>query len=183
MLGDMKLWPFILLGVFLVVAWMGLNVARTYTLSHADDPAFYNAHAKALQEDLGFVHGSPYIRVKWRLLSQEVMTFEQVRPEGPLARAGIREGDIVADKSLWYVGFYRMLEAARGKEVVISVVAGGDGPPLTKRPVRKVSVFIPARPNHSLELRGGHAPAGANAGGTGCRIARHELCSSDMRPT
>lgn len=151
-LGNMKLWPFILLGVLLVLAWIVLGVARLSTPSHDDDEAFYKAHAKALQDDLGFVHGSPYIRVKGHWFSQEIMTFEQVRPNGPLGQAGIREGDIVADESLWYVGFYRMLEAARGKEVVISVLPGGDGPQLRKRPVRRVSVFVPARPEQSLEL-------------------------------
>lgn len=146
----MKLWPYILVGVLLVVAWVVLGVGMS-TSSSTDDTAFYDTHAKALQEDLGFVHGSPYITVKGHLFSQEIMTFEQVRPDGLLARAGIREGDIIADQSLWYVGFYRMLEAGRGKEVVISAVPGGDGAALKDRPVRKVSVFVPARPNHAVE--------------------------------
>jgi hypothetical protein len=106
-----------------------------------DDLRFFDTHAEALKRDLGFDYRSPYFRIGGRL--REVMTLEGIVPDGVLARAGIREGDIPLDESS-IIGLFRMLESARGSNVAISVVPGGDGPPLEQRPKRKVEFFVPS---------------------------------------
>ena len=104
------------------------------------DGEFYKQYAIQLQSDLGFKDGSPYYKVG---SFREVMTLEEIEPNGIFAKAGVKNGDIVADESLWYTSFYRFLEAARGKTFVFSTVDGGDGPPLKERKVREIIVNVP----------------------------------------
>ncbi len=106
------------------------------------DTQAYDRYAPALQRDLGFDHGSPYIQVGGT--RKELMTIEHVTPGGVFDRAGCRSGDIPLD-DLSIFGFYRWLEASRGQTVTISVADGGDGLPLHQRPKRRIELGIPAR--------------------------------------
>jgi hypothetical protein len=95
-----------------------------------------------LEKDLGFSHGSPYVKIENSQWGTEVMTLERIDPSGIFAQAGIKEGDIPLD-DLSITEFYRMLERSRGKEVTIMVVPGGDGPALNERLVRTVTFKVP----------------------------------------
>ncbi len=92
-----------------------------------------------LNSELGFTHGSPYVRCGDR--EQEVFTIESVAPGGAFDRAGFCDGDIVVGTDI--TGLYRELHRNRGREVTVSVVEGGDGPPLAERPVRKLCLAVP----------------------------------------
>ena len=106
------------------------------------DTQAYDRYAPALQRDLGFNHGSPYVQVGGT--RKELMTIEHVTPGGVFDRAGFRSGDIPLD-DLSIFGFYRWLDASRGQTVTISVADGADGLPLRQRPKRSIEVVIPAR--------------------------------------
>jgi membrane-associated protease RseP (regulator of RpoE activity) len=101
-----------------------------------------------LEHDLGVRIGSPYVKIEDSTLSSligtEVMTFEKLAPDSPLARAGIKEGDIPLD-DLSFTEFYRMLEQSRGKTIRITVVPGGNGPDLNARPRKTVEFTVPKR--------------------------------------
>ena len=95
--------------------------------------------AGELRKDLGFEHGTPYIRCgRWVC---GVLTVASLRPGGVFARAGFREGDVILGPSI--TGLYKMLHRRRGCEVCLKVVAGGDGPPLNQRPQREITVWVP----------------------------------------
>ena len=94
-----------------------------------------------LEQDLGFHHGSPYIRIGPHKVI-EVMTLENLDPSGPLAQAGAKEGDIPLG-GLSITGFFKMLDTSRGEQVTIILVAGGDGPPLNEREHRAVTFTVP----------------------------------------
>lgn len=95
---------------------------------------------KPLEDDLGFRHGSPYLRCGDSI--QEVFTIEAIVPGGIFDQAGIRDGDIVMGPSI--TGFYKLLHRNRGKEVTVHVVDGGDGPSLDDRPQRRIAFVVPA---------------------------------------
>jgi len=119
----------------LSVVAIGLLCARSQR-----DAEFYQLHGVRLQRDLGFKHGSPYVRVGGS--TREVMTIDEVVPDGPFARAGIQPADIVLDpKSI--DSLYRALEGARGATLQITVVPGGDGPPLEERQARTLTLEVP----------------------------------------
>jgi len=101
----------------------------------------YEAHAQQLNVDLGFDHGSPYVKIDGK--AQEVFTIESTVNEGVFDRSSVREGDIVMDVSI--LEFYENLEAHRGRVYTFSVVEGGDGPALAKRTKRPISVTIPPK--------------------------------------
>ena len=93
-----------------------------------------------LAKDLGFSHGSPYVRCGSSYC--EVFTIESVTSGGEFDRAGFRAGDIVCDLSI--TQFYMLLHQRRGQEITIRVVEGGDGPPLDQRTVRNITFTVPA---------------------------------------
>lgn len=95
-----------------------------------------------LEKDLGFTHGSPYVKIGDSKWGTEVMTLEKISPSGVLGKAGIKEGDIPLD-NLSITEFYRKLDRSRGKKVTIMVVPGSDGPSLTERPMRTVTFEVP----------------------------------------
>src|SRR6266480_5865553 len=65
-----------------------------------------------LERELGFQHGSPYIH--FGSTSREVFTLHPT-PDGVLARAGVRDGDIPIDFGI--TGFYKHLHRSRGSQV------------------------------------------------------------------
>lgn len=100
-------------------------------------------HGPTLDRNLGFTYATPYFLIDGRL--QEVMTLYP-KVGGPMHRGGVTDDDIVVGEGSVVCSFYRKLESARGKQMRFSVVAGGDGPPLNKRPIRSITVDVP-RPN------------------------------------
>jgi hypothetical protein len=101
---------------------------------------YYQLHVgRALDTDLGFTHGSPYVRCGEN--EREVFTIHSVQPAGVFAQAGFNNGDIVVGMSI--TQFYRTLHHGRGKEVSVSVVDGGDGAALSERRVRHLRFRVP----------------------------------------
>ncbi len=92
----------------------------------------------ALERDVGFAHGSPYVRFGER--REEVFTLHPV-PGGLLAIAGVRSGDIVREFTI--TGFYKHLHQNRGSDVTLFVMDGGNGPPAAQRAVRKIVLRVP----------------------------------------
>jgi hypothetical protein len=109
-----------------------------------------------LRSELGFEHGSPYVRCGG-ITRREVFTIESVRSGGVFERAGFHNGDIVVGMSI--TEFYRVLQSKRGDDVMISVVDGGDGPALSERPVRQIRFRVPETAQRSNKV------TGPNAGG------------------
>jgi hypothetical protein len=93
-----------------------------------------------LDRDLGFRHGSPYF--SFGDDSFEVFTLHPLTG-GPMHAAGVRDSDIVLDHSI--TGFYRTLHEHRGSTIAFRVTDGGDGIPMNQRPVRTVTLSIPAQ--------------------------------------
>ena len=101
---------------------------------------YYQSHVgRALGTELGFTHGSPYVRCGQS--EREVFTIHSVEPAGVFAQAGFTDGDIVVGMSI--TQFYRTLHHRRGEEVTVSVVDGGDGPALSERRVRQLRFTVP----------------------------------------
>jgi hypothetical protein len=120
----------------------GLALLSICIISSLYDGWMYQVKAKpALQQDLGFATGSPYINAGGVLV--EVLTVEDVVPGGIFDKAGVQKGDIIVDYSL--TELYRELEKNRGGSLTIPVVNGGDGPPLRSRPTRNVTIEIPLK--------------------------------------
>jgi len=127
----------VLCGVFcsLCCGWPAWVVweAHPYQLQISED----------LCRELGFRHGSPYVRNGDDLL--EVFTIEHVVPGGLFDQAGFRKHDIIVDR-LSITDFYRLLENARGGDpVTITVVPWADEQPLSERPRREVTFAVPSR--------------------------------------
>lgn len=96
---------------------------------------------QALRAELGFDDGSPYVKINGEY--REAFTVENVTPGGIFGRAGFREGDIIVHPHGRSIpAFYRMLDAKRGNTVTVTVVDGGDGPPLDQRPTRQIQFRI-----------------------------------------
>lgn len=93
-----------------------------------------------LQRDLGFGHGSPYVNFGDK--SVEVFTLHP-QTGGAMSAAGVRDSDIVLDHSI--TNFYRALHAHRGSTIAFRVTDGIDGVPLAQRPIRTVTLPIPAQ--------------------------------------
>jgi hypothetical protein len=123
-------------GVTLALLVAALVVAIAFVVSEAT--LYQSRLGPALERELGFAHGSPYVRLGER--RQEVFTLHPT-PGGTLAAAGVRNGDIVRDFSI--TGFYKHLHLSRGSQVTIRVMDGGDGPPADRRAVRTISFSVP----------------------------------------
>jgi hypothetical protein len=95
--------------------------------------------AEDLRRDLGFEHATPIIltgRLRW-----EVLAIGSLTPDGAFERAGFRVGDVIIGPSIG--GLYKMLHHGRGSEVRLTVVDGGDGPRLSQRSQREITVRVP----------------------------------------
>jgi hypothetical protein len=90
----------------------------------------------------GFELGSPYVKVGPDE-EEEVRVFERVDSGGAFARAGVTEGDILGgmlSKGLLYL-YLSLLSP--GDSTRVTILPGGDGPPIRKRPKRRVTVVAP----------------------------------------
>jgi hypothetical protein len=104
---------------------------------------YYQIHiGQSLDTELGFTHGSPYIRCGDTL--REVLTIHSVQPGGVFERAGFHSGDIVVGVGI--TAFYRTLHHGRGGELTVSVVDGDDGPSLSERRIRQIRFKVPEKP-------------------------------------
>lgn len=115
-----------------VAAAMGLFLAHMW---------YYQRHlGRPLNTQLGFTHGSPYVQCgeEWR----EVITIHSVEADGVFAHTGFTVGDIIVEPD-GSSELYRTLHEGRGGEVMVSVVDGGDGPPLSERRVRRLRFRVP----------------------------------------
>jgi hypothetical protein len=103
---------------------------------------YYQARlGPGLERDLGFKHGTRYIRCGRTLC--RLLAIQALTPGGPFAQAGFRVGDIIIGPSI--SGFFRILHRGRGSEARLTVVDGGDGPPLNQRAKRELLVQVPCR--------------------------------------
>ena len=101
----------------------------------------YGNNSPLLKYDLGFDHGSPYVKVGGEV--REVFMIDSILPGGVFDRSGVLRGDIVMDVQI--LEFYEHLERHRGGNYIFSVVEGGDGPEFGKRTKRTISVTIPPK--------------------------------------
>jgi hypothetical protein len=98
----------------------------------------------SLEQELGFQHGSPYIWEDGSSQPREVLTVESVVPNGIFDQAGFQRGNVIQGVSTNEL--FRLLHRGRGQQVTFRVVDGGNGPPLSKRPERLITVSVPAMP-------------------------------------
>jgi hypothetical protein len=97
-----------------------------------------------LERDLGFWHGTPYIRETGASEARVVLTVESIVPGSVFDQAGFKSGDIVRGLSI--NGLFQELHRGRGRQVTIRVVDGGDGPPLEQRSERAITFLVPPAP-------------------------------------
>lgn len=99
----------------------------------------YDKNSSSLQVDLGFIHGSPNVKLGDYI--REVFTIEHVVPGGEFAEAGVKSGDIVLSHKI--LSFYAELNESRGGAFRFTVAEGGNGPTLSERSRREIVVFVP----------------------------------------
>jgi hypothetical protein len=104
----------------------------------SEEAYFQTTLGPRVRQKYGFEVGTPFVQAGRRKVEVAEL---RVRPGGLLARAGVREGDLLADETLGQL--YRLLAAPKGAVISIRVVPGGDGPPLSERPVRIIVVTGP----------------------------------------
>ena len=92
-----------------------------------------------LKRDLGFTGSSPWVYAGGK--REEVFVLDSVDPNGIFGLGGARPGEIIATN--YGRDFCRELEERRGETVAVTLIPGGDGPPLDQRPTRKITVSIP----------------------------------------
>jgi hypothetical protein len=94
-----------------------------------------------VEQRFGFELGSPYVMAGGR--EEEVPVIERVDSGGAFARAGLAEGDILVNhisKGLLYLS---LSLAGTGDTRRVTVVPGGDGPRIGRRPKRRLTVVAP----------------------------------------
>jgi hypothetical protein len=94
-----------------------------------------------VEERFGFELGSPYVMAGGR--EEEVPVIERVDSAGAFARADLAEGDILVNhisKGLLYLS---LSIAGSGDTRRVTVVSGGDGPRISRRPKRRLTVVAP----------------------------------------
>jgi hypothetical protein len=94
-----------------------------------------------VEERFGFELGSPYVMAGGR--QEEVPMITRVDSGGAFARAGFAEGDILVNhisKGLLYLS---LSIAGSGDTRTVTVVSGGDGPRIGRRPKRRLTVVAP----------------------------------------
>jgi len=126
--------PEIVGGVFLL-----LFLASAYVTAEAYYYQWYLG--RDLERDLGFRDGAAYLRVGRRM--HAAVAVEEVVEGGVYDRAGIRRGDVLPDAS--HSDLFQLLHRHRGREVVLSIVDGGAGPPFCQRPRRLHRLLVPSR--------------------------------------
>src|SRR6266404_3824286 len=131
--------------IFKIIAVVGVTVALliaeivgSFVLVAHDADLYQERLGQPLERELGFRHGSPYIH--FGSTSREVFTLHPT-PDGVLARAGVRDGDIPIDFGI--TGFYKHLHRSRGSQVTVRLMDGGDGPPKSKRAIRTTTFYVP----------------------------------------
>ena len=123
-----------------ILALVGFGALVAFSVSVVTEALYYQGQlAEALQQDLGFTHATPYIRSGWR--TADVLVVGALIPGGVFDRVGFRVGDIIHGPSI--TGLYKMLHRGRGSVVRLTVLQGGDGPPLNQRPRRVIAVPVP----------------------------------------
>lgn len=115
-----------------------------------EDIAWAAENKARVRQSLGFSLDSPYLEIDGDY--QEVsLVIANLHPNGVLAEAGAKNGDIILKEKKFEphyyvdVGFYRWLAANSGKEVTITVVAGGSGVPISQRDRRLLTFTVPPR--------------------------------------
>ena len=104
------------------------------------DMAYNDTHGTLLRKDIGFKHGSPYIKLGDS--NKEVFTLHPIGKDSAMLKSDVKSGDIVYNYSS-IIEFYKALEAHRGKTIKFPVVDGGDGPPLKDRQQRIIELNVP----------------------------------------
>lgn len=116
-----------------------LVVASVYITAAA---YYYQVYlGPALERDLGFRHGSTYLRVGRRLHS--AVAVEAVSDGGVFARAGFRAGEVLPGVS--HTDLFKLLHRHRGRVAELTVVDGGEGLPFYERPRRVLRFSVPPR--------------------------------------
>lgn len=136
----MKRFKILAIGAAILLAALIAFVIYTVQQAHY----YQGVIGSFLERDLGFRHGSPYFTFGDD--SFEVFTLHP-QAGGGMAAAGVRDSDIVLDHSI--TDFYRALHEHRGSTITFRVTDGGDGNPIAQRPIRTITLQIPAqRQNH-----------------------------------
>jgi hypothetical protein len=127
-----------ILAISAAILFAALIAFALYTAQQAHH--YQSVIGSVLDRDLGFRHGSPYFIFGDD--SFEVFTLHP-QPGGVISAAGVRDNDIVLDHS--FTGFYRALHEHRGSAITFRVTDGGNGTPIAQRPIRTVTLQIPAQ--------------------------------------
>lgn len=105
------------------------------------DPYYFRTFD--VRSELQFSHGSPYITVDDKPHDVEVLILRP-KPGGPLALAGVRDGDIVLGYHAT-AKLYQDFHENRGSVFTFQVTDGGDGIAIDKRPVRTIRIAVPVK--------------------------------------
>lgn len=123
------------IGVGLVAFGLWASVITTRAI-------YYQVYrGKALEKELGFVHGAYYPQCSRRVYSG-VLCIQSLVANGVLEQAGFRKGDIVLNHSI--TSLFRYLHRSRGHKAELIVADGGDGLPVGLRPTRVVQFDVPS---------------------------------------
>lgn len=88
-----------------------------------------------LRNDLGFIHGTPYID------GAEVLVIDEVFFGGVFEASGLKSGDVIKG-GFSVIEFYSMLEENRGKSVQLEIERGSKA----SKPIKKTYlIFVPKK--------------------------------------
>jgi hypothetical protein len=96
-----------------------------------------------LERDLGFKEGTAILPCEGLRGYISAVSIVDVAQGGKLAKAGVSVGDVLPDES--HTSLFKKFHRHRGREVGLSVVEGGAGPPFSERPRRLIEVIVPPR--------------------------------------
>jgi hypothetical protein len=94
-----------------------------------------------VEERFGFDLGSPSVMAGGQL--EEVWMIMRVDSGGAFARAGFAKGDIVVNHMSTGLLYLSLSIAGSGDTRTVTVVSGGDGPRIGRRPKRRLTVVAP----------------------------------------
>ena len=142
-------------------SWIGEHAWALFTLVLISGPLIYHwmiieecyyqvYRSPKVERDLGFKHDTNTLEGNWPT-GRKYLYLAHIQPGGLMDQAGFRPRDIVVDHSSFTAFWVRLEEARGGPPVSLNVVSWSDAGPVSKRPMRQLSMSVP-RKNYSAAL-------------------------------